>query len=192
MLLMAASGCWVANAHAQGASQQDLDRCADMLTAAEKLRCFEALANAGRAPEPTAAEPPLSPPPVGAPGAVEVPSDPADAVAVKPPVEPPPATQPLRRTPAKSAELGAEQLKTQEPQADDQPVTATVVKVSEGPLGNLYFHLDNGQVWRQIEARRFRYPKNLEFGILISQGMMGDYRLRTSPDSPATRIRRVE
>lgn len=88
-------------------------------------------------------------------------------------------------------ELGAEQLPKpiEEPTG---PTAATVIKVTRDYRNRLDFHLANGHVWRQIEPRRFRYPQDREFDVVISQGLMGEYRLRVDGKGPMVRIRRVK
>lgn len=88
-------------------------------------------------------------------------------------------------------ELGSEQVKAQAG-ASPLVVEVTIAKVTRDRLDRLYFHFDNGQVWRQIESRRFRYPQSGEFQAIVSTGMMGEFRLRLSEDEPMTRIRRIE
>lgn len=101
-----------------------------------------------------------------------------------------PTSQPQRD---RAADFGSEQLQSDSGTDKlDESITATVVDVSEGRYKVLYFRLANGQRWRQIEGRRFRYPKNQEFDVIITKGVMGDYRLRLDESSPMTRIRRIE
>lgn len=90
-----------------------------------------------------------------------------------------------------AAEFGAEQLPDPERDAD-QTITATVVEVRQGYNRTLSFHMADGQVWRQIEARRLQYPKNEEFEVIISQGMLGEYRLRIGENGRLVKIRRVK
>ena len=90
-----------------------------------------------------------------------------------------------------ATELGAEQLPEQNRDAD-QTVTATVVEVRQGYDRTLSFHMANGQVWRQIEARRLQYPRNEEFEVIISQGMLGEYRLRIGENGRLVKIRRIQ
>jgi hypothetical protein len=71
-------------------------------------------------------------------------------------------------------------------------IRATVVAVSQGYSRKLTFRLANGQVWRQIEARYLQYPKDGDFDINITQGMMGEYRLRIGDDGQMVRIKRVK
>lgn len=90
--------------------------------------------------------------------------------------------------------IGQEHLARQgrDQQKDDVLIRAKVVEVSKGRNDLLYFHLDNGQVWRQIEARHYSYPKNSEFEVNIGRGMMGDYRMRIGDNGRLVRIRRVK
>lgn len=91
-------------------------------------------------------------------------------------------------------DFGQEQLETPQP-AGEKLLLTTVTEVSKGYNDALYFHLANGQVWRQIEPRYFSYPKGDEFDVTISQGMMGEYRLRigqSETQGRMVRIRRVK
>jgi hypothetical protein len=54
------------------------------------------------------------------------------------------------------------------------------------------FTLDNGQVWQQVDDRYFPYPRDEDFAIVISQGMMGDYRLRVGGTGRMIRVRRTK
>jgi len=115
------------------------------------------------------------------------------AVAVTP--EPSAATVTTTPEPLASSQLGEEHL--DRPEADkkaneDEVFHATVTEVTRGRNKILYFHFDNGQVWRQMEPRHFQYPKNGEFEIYITRGMMGDYRLRIGDNGRMVRIRRVQ
>ena len=77
-------------------------------------------------------------------------------------------------------------------ETDDALLRATVVEVSKGRHGLLYFRLNNDQVWRQNEARHYSYPKGTEFDVNITRGMMGDYRMRIGDNGRMVRIRRVK
>jgi hypothetical protein len=92
-------------------------------------------------------------------------------------------------------EFGQEYLEKTDEQKEkenDEDLRATVVDVSKGRHDILYFHLDNGQVWRQNEARHYSYPKNNEFDVTISRGMMGDYRMRIGDNGRMVRVRRIK
>ncbi|TDJ32634.1 MAG: hypothetical protein E2O53_11855 [Gammaproteobacteria bacterium] len=115
------------------------------------------------------------------------------AVAVTP--EPSAATVTTTPEPLASSQLGEEHL--DRPEADkkaneDEVFHAKVTEVTRGRNKILYFHFDNGQVWRQMEARHLEYPRSGEFEIYITRGMMGDYRLRIGDNGRMVRIRRVQ
>jgi hypothetical protein len=201
---------------AQDVSQADLERCAGLGAANERLACFEALttgvepslgtaAATGADAPPDAARAPAEP--AGEPGAPPAAAEATTATESKlptAPAAPSPASEPgvapatTVAPPAPSAsagEFGAEHLDrggSDAEKAKEEVLRATVVEVTEGRYKVLYFRLANGQRWRQIEGRRFRYPKEGDFDVIISRGMMGDYRLRLDEDSPMTRIRRIE
>jgi hypothetical protein len=69
---------------------------------------------------------------------------------------------------------------------------ASVVKVTRTRYGELVFHFDNGQVWRQQEKRYFPYPKDREFDVTITTGMMGEYRLQVEGAGRRTTIKRLQ
>ena len=43
-----------------------------------------------------------------------------------------------------------------------------------------------------MEARHYQYPKDREFDINITRGIMGDYRMRIGDNGRMVRIRRVK
>ncbi len=81
-------------------------------------------------------------------------------------------------------------LGVREPDAVD--VLATVTEVSKDSYGRLVFHFENGQQWRQIEKRFFPYPKNAQFDVTISEGMMGEQRLQVEGRGRRVAIRRLK
>ena len=110
-----------------------------------------------------------------------------------PPRETSPPAPPIELEPAVT-EFGREHLPDAEEVEERPPdsIVAAVREVTEGARGNLYFHLDNGQVWRQIEARFVPYPRNEPFEVEINRGMLGEFRLRVEGRGRMVRIRRVE
>lgn len=112
------------------------------------------------------------------------------------PAKPEPSAATVSKTPVPvtSSRLGEEHLERPETEEakEDEVFHATVTEVSKGRNKILYFHFANGQVWRQIEARNFQYPRSGEFDINITRGMMGDYRMRIGDNGRMVRIRRVE
>jgi hypothetical protein len=204
---------------AQTVELSTLEQCAGLETEELKLACFEAIIAGSKAPatpEPEAVDVPLSEPPVAeveaapeAEPAVEVtkkvaPAGAAAAIAVTAeaaaaptPVTPEPSSVAPAISPDRAdiSRLGEEYLdppKDEEKDKKDEVYYATVTEVSEGRNEVLYFHFDNGQVWRQIEGRHFQYPRSGEFDVRITRGMMGEYRMRIGEKGRMVRIRRVQ
>ena len=214
VLLIANGGA----ATAQTVEQSDLERCASLATAELKLACFEALA----ASEGTRAEPAaeVAPDPLAESAAAEKALITAGAAGSdSESVVPAPTAvanddKPDVADKAVADETGADELGREQPdqeQADivdeigqehlneekvaekeEVVVRATVSEVVRGGYDVLYFHFANGQVWRQLEKRRFSYPRDEEFDVIIKVGMMGDYRLRLAAGGPMTPIRRIQ
>jgi len=195
-------------ATAQSVDLSSLEACTNLETSELKLACFEALTVSEGGQAPAAAAAPQEPLPesaatedalVTAGAAADVAaSDVAEnlsredtgeeqaEVGDHPDREPPDEPQ------ADVADnLGREDLDEDTDENENADVRANVSEVVKGTYDVLYFHFANGQVWRQIEPRRFRYPRDREFEVIISRGMMGDYRLRLDENSPMTPIRRV-
>ena len=127
--------------------------------------------------------------------AVAVTTEPSAAALSVTPEPPPAATVATTLEPVANSQLGEEHLarpETEKKANEDEVFYAKVSEVSKGRNRILYFHFDNGQVWRQIEARHLEYPRNDEFDINITRGMMGDYRMRIGDNGRMVRIRRVE
>ncbi|MYA68214.1 MAG: hypothetical protein F4Y22_13335 [Gammaproteobacteria bacterium] len=157
-----------ANAAAQTASQQELEACAAIERAIERLDCFESLTARGAAPVPAEVEP--------------------GQAAEAPPEHTSTSQDRLEN-------VGVEQLpdnRREEGTRERDDIGAIVTEVSEGPRGNLLFHLENGQVWRQIEARYVPLPADAPFPVQISRGLFGEYRLRVDGEGRLVRIRRVQ
>ena len=198
---------------AQTVDLSTLERCAGLETQDLKLACFEAIIASSKTPDTRQpeAQPPVEvmrqeAPVVDAPtdstpaavatstAAVVVTTEPA-AAALSVTLEPSAATVATTPEPLASSRLGEEHL--ERPDADknaneDEVFHATVIEVSQGRNRILYFQFENGQVWRQIEARHFEYPRSGEFDINITRGTMGDYRLRIGENGRMVRIRRVK
>ena len=127
--------------------------------------------------------------------AVAVTTEPSAAALSVTPEPPPAATVATTPEPVANSQLGEEHLarpETEKKANEDEVFHATVTEVTQGHNRILYFHFDNGQVWRQIEARHLEYPRSGEFDINITRGMMGEYRLRIGDNGRMVRIRRVQ
>jgi hypothetical protein len=152
------------------------------------------------APVVVATEPPVEVMPQHAPAVAAAPESTPAAVAtssVATAVTPEPSAATVTATPETlaSSRLGEEHLDqpaTEEVEDKDEVFHATVTEVAKGRNKILYFRFDNGQVWRQLEARTLIYPKSGDFDITITRGMMGDYRMRIGDNGRMVRIRRVK
>lgn len=174
-------------ASAQSVDLSDLEICTGLESAELKLACFEAIIATGR----RVSEPVPEPMPAVVEEAVG--SGPATIVEPKPKPVPEMTTAEPALGPASSEsdQFGNEHLqKAVEPPPDK--LVATVIEVTQRRNRTLSFHLSNGQIWRQIEPRHFPYPKNEEFDVTISTGMMGEYRLQIGENGRKVRIRRVQ
>ncbi len=144
---------------------------------------------ASSAPVVIATEPPVEVIPQDAPAVDAAPDSTPVAVATST------ATMATTPEPVASSQLGEEHLDrpaTEEANDEEEVFYATVTEVAKGRNKILYFRFDNGQVWRQNEARNLTYPKSGDFDIKITRGMMGDYRMRIGDNGRMVRIRRVQ
>ncbi len=195
--------------------QAELEACAAQERNTDRLRCFERLTDLGRKPAATAivesgAE---SGAESGVESGAESAATPAPAALASQPVPAPEAAGQIAPAPEAAgqiapapalpgadkpaqaaADLGQEQLPPPRRDAPDESATlgARVIEVSQHGRSHLYFHLENGQVWRQIEPRYVPYPRNGAFEVEISRGMLGEYRLRVAGKGRLVRIRRVK
>jgi len=193
---------------AQVVELSDLEICAGLESAELKLACFDAIIATGRqaaSPEstPSVEAAPL-PDPVAAPAAVVATTAPAsvhsggtpvaaDSAAERSAADLETAMDPVSEiTPRPAADdFGREHLATSD-SAEPEVLTVAVVEVTRGSNRLLSFHLANGQVWRQTEVRHYPYPKDSDFDVTISTGMMGDYRLRVGGTGRMLRVKRVK
>ncbi len=171
---------------AQTVDLSSLEICANLETPELKLVCFEAIIAAGRTSDELAHEVGTAVSHETAPVAVDPQPDAGNVEIV--PREESVVTMP---SVSPTDDFGQEQLVVPESK-EEKTIRATVTEVSRGYDRKLYFHLTNGHVWRQIEARHLQYPKGRDFEINITQGMMGEYRLRIGDNGPMVRIRRVK
>jgi hypothetical protein len=212
--------CTVSNA--QSVDLARLEACNALPSDEARLACFEAIvspagdgaeppaevvAAPAAAPEPEPVAQPV-PEPAAAPvvdtapasdpasdtaapattGSVAAPAEPAAA----PVAEPAPAAAVAEpATTPRDDDFGREHIESapaDEPYELRAVVTETVRRRDKG----VTFTLDNGQVWQQVDDRYFPYPKDEDFAIVISQGMMGDYRLRVGGEGRMIRVRRTK
>ncbi len=194
---------------AKPVEQRELDSCAAFEQDAEKLVCFERLTYRNRQSQPVAPEREQVPEPEQV--AVTSSTEPEQAAVTSSALQSPaaldstiasavrPATQEQQDdaldVTAIPENYGREHLPQANPEDSSRasaPLEATVLRVTTGGRKHLYFHLENDQLWRQLEADYLPYPKNRAFNIEISQGFLGDYRLRVEGSGRLVRIRRVK
>jgi len=204
------------HAQAQSVELAELERCARIHSAEEKLACFEVIAAGSQvavevAPEPA---PALSREAVAAPVS-EVPEAPArlanatqesaagqevaspstaqspaiQAAAEEP--EPPPSVADTAPPVHEDDSFGREYLESVS-ESRSKEMSATVVDVTKTYYGELVFHLDNDQVWAQIEKRYYPYPKNQQFDVVISIGVLNEYQLQVGGTGRKVAVKRVK
>jgi len=182
-------------AAAQPVELSDLEICAGLESAELKLACFDAIiATGNRAADPGLDDArPIEEDPVQPPVDETQTRLPAVASDPDPVVETSPVASVSLPASAPAEEFGQEHLPKATETVDSEPETllATVVEVTQARNRGLSFHLANGQVWRQIEPRYFPYPKDGEFKVTISTGVMGEYRLRVGNQDAGGRMVRI-
>ena len=176
---------------AEGSSPDHLSagEAADVLQAEDRQPGMQVEPAAADAAPLTAAAPVEAPSQPAAPETPAAPSPPADSVA---PV-------------AEQSAVAAAPVAIPETEADDpldswgvdrsgepEVAYATVVEVTKARYGELIFQFDNGQVWRQQEKRYFPYPRDREFDVTLSTGMMGEVRLQVEGAGRRTTIKRLK
>jgi hypothetical protein len=206
----------IGHAQQQGSA---IDRCASVADAAKRIRCLEdairdlsdpaAEAPAGAADAaaasdedtaPTAASPAATTPAAGEAGG-ETPGANAAAPAAANDATPAVAA-PARSGPGADASpldrMGEEQVE-RENQAEDiagMRMSAQVVQFDFVGRNKLRMRLENGQVWRQIDADRGDfYPmlrREERFEVELWQTGIGGYRMRFLPGNRTVRVRRIQ
>ena len=75
-----------------------------------------------------------------------------------------------------------------EPQRN-QPITSSIVQLEQRPRGEWVFHLDNGQIWTEVEPGRGRYQ--IDSDVRITRTLLGSYML-SADGGRTTRVRRID
>lgn len=65
-----------------------------------------------------------------------------------------------------------------------------VVSCRHDPNYYYSFTFDNGQIWRQIDGRRFRRPRDCEFVAIITKDKFG-YKMQVEGDEHKYRVKRI-
>jgi hypothetical protein len=92
-------------------------------------------------------------------------------------------------------ELGAEQVASGARGREEQVrVAATIVEFHEMARGGYMFELDNGQVWRQLDASRsrLRLREDDDMGVEIWPSGFGGYRMKVADKRGVVIVERVD
>ncbi|MFC1839553.1 hypothetical protein ACFL1N_08235 [Thermodesulfobacteriota bacterium] len=163
------------------AAALSLESCIEIEDKSERLACYDKLA--GRLSTDTVKESGTAPgtvDPVAPKANVVVPAAPA----VMPTV---PAVEP---TPDAEAVFGLEHKQKPEEERPDELQFKWTKKMKDG-YGKWIITLENGQVWRQTDSRRFRFV-NSEQWVVISRGFLGSFFMGEPGRSVEIRVKRVK
>ena len=81
------------------------------------------------------------------------------------------------------------------PEVEVEQITATVRELSKTVRGRALFVLDNGQVWRQLDADDAQVAEPATGGamkVTIARGFLGNYNLTIEGHKGLVRVRRIE
>ena len=161
------------------AQRSDLQVCAGLGTAEERLACFEALARQER--QSTADD-------FATPRAAE------RREAQNPPVSAEQARAAIGEEhiiqDRRDADSASEARSAAEQAAEG--ITFAVSRARQDGERRWIFSMDDGQIWREIEPSTLRFPRSGEFNVVIDRGRMGDYRLRVEGKGRRTRVVRLK
>jgi hypothetical protein len=90
-------------------------------------------------------------------------------------------------------EFGEEQVKKPVGEEGLDSITAMVSDHGFTPTGDAIVFLENGQVWRQTDGPKVRFPNNpQDRRVTISKAMMGSYTMVVGDSNRSVRVRRVK
>jgi hypothetical protein len=90
-------------------------------------------------------------------------------------------------------EFGEEQVKKASEEQGLESITALVSDFGYTPLGEAIVFLENGQVWRQTDGPKIKFPANpQERRVTIRKAMMGSYTMVVADSNRSARVRRVK
>ncbi|MBV7316845.1 type VI secretion protein [Shewanella sp. NIFS-20-20] len=161
-LIMAAISTLMLTTPAYANIHQQLSQCAAIHDKLERLICFDELA---ANVDPAIALAPATP----AVTASAAPAAPAATAASR--------TEEFGK-PAKVAADGIDKL------------YFTVAKVSEAPRGEVIVTFDNGQVWRQVDSRRYKITVDEQ--VFIERGALGSFLLGKDSRNGTIRVTRID
>lgn len=181
VVLAVASALAAAQAHADPARDAlaEIAKCADVADAGERLRCFDAAAGRAKAVLAAPAPAPEAPPKkslldwFGFSRPDKPVTKPEDFGKPPQPVPPAPSSGP----------------------AEIREITAAVVEFAKTARGKAIFVLDNGQVWRQLDADGTELPYPLPgapMKVTIETGALGSYNLTIEGRNGLIKVTRLK
>ncbi|MGI9342564.1 MAG: hypothetical protein ACR2QV_06915, partial [Gammaproteobacteria bacterium] len=143
--------------------------CAQISAAQERLACFDRAFGTGGETE------------SAAPATAAGPEDAGAAVATAA------GTAAVAQPAPKDADFGRQKSKAE---VEGESLTSGLAAIGKDAYDRLIFELDNGQLWRQVEYKRF--PIEAGQVVEIRHGALGSYKLYVKGKKRWTRVRRVE
>ena len=160
---------------AQDALGAQLRGCASLDAEDERMRCYDALARQETSEEKDAEAPAVS-------------AEPSES----PPVAQEPATEETTETVKAVAindEVGREQVQ-RDNEAEDVEYRAKVTSCKKNSSGQVFFFLENGQIWKQKDFAKLRYV-NCDFDVTMTKDMIG-YKMKIVGKKSSFRVSRVK
>ncbi|TKB51141.1 hypothetical protein FCL40_00875 [Ferrimonas sediminicola] len=97
-----------------------------------------------------------------------------------------PAQAPAAAPATTDQRFGLNNERPEEPEAISQAIS----KMKTDPYGKFIVTLENGQVWKQIDSRRFRLDQGVP--VTIRKASLGSFILSQSDGSKSARVKRVQ
>jgi hypothetical protein len=163
------------------AAKPSLESCAAIEDQFERLACYDTLA--GRLPDGTSKARGTEP------GAVDPAAPRADVTVSSAPAVTPTVTE-VEPEPDAEASFGFENKQKPEGKQLDELQLKWTMKKRDG-YGKWIITLENGQVWHQIDSRRF-YFDNPEQWVVIYRGVFGSFFMGEPERRNGIRVKRVK
>jgi len=91
----------------------------------------------------------------------------------------------------KSSALGEKYLKKPSLSSESKVATHALLRMTQDKKKRWVFEFGDGQVWRQIEARRLPMPNALPVSAYLSSGAFGSFDLRLEDYSRTVKVKRL-
>lgn len=166
-------------------AQPDLQACAVIESSQQRLSCFDELA---RVEQQQAADEFARPKATTAAQRAPLPSVTAEQARASMGAE---RIQTPSSSELKSVATEQAPSKSAKQQAKDG-IVFTVQRSKKDGVRRQLFYMEDGQIWRELEPSRLRFPKKQSFKVVIDRGSMGDYRLKIDGKGLRTRVVRLK